>query len=303
MTKQNKLSFFEFQQRFSSKQACENYLFSMKWPNGFVCPKCGGTAFYTTKTRNLPLYACRQCGHQTTSTVGTVMEKTRTDLRKWFWAIYMIAEDKRGLSAVMLASQIGVTYKTAWLMLHKIRQAMAKRDERYRLAGLIEMDDAFFGAPTEGGKRGRGTEKATVVIGLSLSAAGHPQYVKMKMVPDVCGKTLKAFAADALEEGSAIHTDGFSSYQSLKDKGFAVQGIAFDPKKNPDHLHWLHIIISNAKAFIGGTFHGLDKKHLQAYLDEFCYRFNRRHFDGELFNRLLSCCATAKTVTFNELTA
>lgn len=147
--KQNKLSFFKFQLRFASKQACESYLFSMKWPDNFVCPKCGGTAFYTTRIRNLPLYACRQCGHQTTVTVGTVMEKTRTDLRKWFWAIYMIAEVKRGLSAVMLALQIGVTYKTVWLMLHKIRQAMAQRDARYRLAGLVEMDNAFFGAPTE----------------------------------------------------------------------------------------------------------------------------------------------------------
>lgn len=302
MTKQRKLSFFDFQQRFISEAACENYLFSMKWPDGFACPLCGCTEYYTTKTRRLPLYACRQCGHQTTATAGTVMEKTRTDLRKWFWAIYMIAEDKRGLSAVMLARQIGVTYKTAWLMLHKIRQAMASRDARYRLAGLVEMDDAFFGAPTEGGKRGRGTEKATVVIGLSLSSMGHPKYVKMRVVPNMSAGVLKSFAQTALKTGATIHSDGYSSYQSLAAQGFAVRGLAFDPKKNPDHLHWLHTIISNTKAFIGGTFHGLDKKHLQAYLDEFCYRLNRRNFQGGLFYRLLACCASTKTVTYNELT-
>lgn len=303
MAKQEKLSFFDFQQRFATEQACESHLFSMKWPNDFICPKCGCTKFYTTHTRRLPLYACQQCGHQTTATVGTVMEKTRTDLRKWFWAIYLAAEDKRGLSAVFLAEQISVTYKTAWLMLHKIREAMGKRDKCYRLAGLVEMDDAFFGAPTEGGKRGRGTDKATVVVGLSLTSSGHPEYVKMQVIPDVSGETLKDFAEDALAPHAEIHCDGYRSYQSLTDKGFKVDSIKFDPKKNPDHLHWIHTIISNAKAFIGGTFHGLDKKHLQTYLNEFCYRFNRRHFKGEIFNRLLASCASTPTVTYHELTA
>lgn len=302
MAKQTKMSFFDFQNLFSDESACESYLFQNKWPNGFTCPVCGAHTFYRVRTRRLPLYTCKHCGHQTTAMVGTVMERSHTDLRKWFWAIYLSAQDKRGISAVILSQQVGVTYKTAWLMLHKIRHAMSVRDARYRLAGLVELDDAFFGAPTEGSKRGRGTEKATVVVGLSLHANGHPQYAKMQVVPNVQGKTLKGLAEKALKPGATIHTDGFRSYQALSDKGFDVQGIKFDPKTNPDHLHGLHTIISNAKAFIGGTYHGLDKKHLQAYLDEFCYRFNRRHFEGELFHHPLSSCAVTLTVTYHELT-
>jgi hypothetical protein len=189
------------------------------------------------------------------------MEKPRTDLRKWFWAIYLAAEDKRGLSAVFLAGQIGIKYKTAWLMLYKIRTAMGKRDERYRLAGLLEMDDAFFAAPIEGGKRVRGTDKTTVVIGRSLNPAGHPEYVNLQVIPDVCGETLKTFAETALAPHAEFHFDGYRSYKSLTDTGFQVESMRFDPRENSDHLHWIHTIISNAIAFIAGTPHRLDKKH------------------------------------------
>lgn len=123
----------------------------------------------------------------------------------------------------------------------------------------------------------------------------------MEVIPDVKGTTLVEFAHRTLEPGSVIHSDAYRSYRALADEGFQHEGKTFNPKENPDHLHWLHTIISNAKAFIGGTFHGLDPKHLQAYLDEFGFRFNRRRFKGELFNRLLSCCASSKTITYSEL--
>lgn len=229
------------------------------------------------------------------------MEKTRTDLRKWFWAIFLVAHDKRGVSASMLSEELEITYKTAWLMLHKIRKAMGERDTRYTLAGIVELDDAYFGAPTEGGKRGRGTDQAKVLVGLSLNAKGHPQYLKMEVIPDVKGTTLVEFAHRTIESGSMINSDAYRSYNALAEAGYQHNAKTFDAKNDPDHLNWLHTIISNAKAFIGGTFHGLDPKHLQAYLNEFCFRFNRRRFKGELFNRLLSCCASTGTVTYSEL--
>jgi hypothetical protein len=108
------------------------------------------------------------------------MEKTRVDLTKWFWAIYLTAHDKRGVSAVMLSEELCMSYKTSWLMLHKIRKAMGDRDAQYTLAGIVELDDAFFGPPTEGGKRGRDTEQTKVLVGMSLNEKGHPQYVKWK---------------------------------------------------------------------------------------------------------------------------
>lgn len=296
-----KMNLISFQKLFSTHEACQDHLFKLKWKNGFCCEKCGHDAFYETKTRKLRLYECKQCRYQSTVTVGTVMEKTRTDLTKWFLAIYLIAHDKRGISAHKLSEEIEVSYKTAWLMLHKIRRAMRKRDAEYSLAGIVELDDAFFGAPSEGGKRGRGTEKTKVLVGLSLNKKGHPLYLKMKVVPDIKGETLIDFAEKSIVPGSTISSDAYRSYRVLDNAGYKHEYQVYNAKETPDHLHWLHTVISNAKAFVGGTFHGLDSKHLQTYLDEFCYRFNRRKFKGEWFSRLISLCATTKTITHSEL--
>lgn len=296
-----KMNLISFQKLFSTHEACQDHLFKLKWKNGFCCEKCGHDAFYETKTRKLHLYECKKCRYQSTVTVGTVMEKTRTDLTKWFLAIYLIAHDKRGISAHKLSEEIEVSYKTAWLMLHKIRRAMRKRDAEYSLAGIVELDDAFFGAPSEGGKRGRGTEKTKVLVGLSLNKKGHPLYLKMEVVPDIKGETLIDFAEKSIVPGTTISSDAYRSYRALDNAGYKHEYQVYNAKETPDHLHWLHTVISNAKAFVGGTFHGLDSKHLQTYLDEFCYRFNRRKFKGEWFSRLISLCATTKTITHSEL--
>lgn len=303
MTSQKSMNILQFQDQFSTEEACETYLFQMKWPNGYQCERCQHDQCFQTKSRKLILYECKHCRYQATVTVGTTFERTRTDLRKWFWAIYLVSHDKRGVSATMLTTELSVTYKTAWLMLHKIRSAMGERDSRYTLAGIVELDDAFFGAPTEGGKRGRGTLQTKVLVGLSLNHQGHPQYLKMRVIPDVQGKTLVDFANQFIVAGSRIHSDAYRSYNALAKKGFDHKGELFDPKINPDHLKWLHTVISNAKAFIGGTFHGLHSKHIQAYLNEFCYRFNRRKFIGEGFNRLLTCCVSSRTIIYSELAA
>ncbi len=205
------------------------------------------------------------------------------------------------MSALQLAETIGVTYKTAWLMLQKIRKAMGQRDAQYQLAGIVELDDAYFGAPTEGGKRGRGTEQTKVLVGVSLNQKGHPLYAKMEVIPDIKGTTLVDFAQRCIEPGATINSDAYRSYKALANEGYEHRPIEFNVKKNPDHLKWLHTIISNAKAFIGGTFHGLDEKHLQLYLNEFCYRFNRRHMKPRLFNHLLKLCASTATITYPEL--
>lgn len=301
VAKQSRMSLIEFQQKYTTIDACQSHLFEMKWPKGYFCAKCGHEQYYLTMSRRLALYECKCCRYQATVTVGTVMEKTRTDLTKWFLAIFLVAQDKRGISATMLSEQISVTYKTAWLMLHKIRNAMGIRDGKYLLAGIVELDDAFFGAPTEGGKRGRGTDKTKVLVGLSLNEKGNPLYVKMKVIPDVKSVTLVNFANDNIEDGSIISSDAYNSYQALSKQNFMLKAKKYNPVKEPDHLKWLHTVISNAKAFIAGTFHGLDNKHLQAYLSEFCYRFNRRSFTGHLFNRLLSCCASVPTISYSEL--
>lgn len=300
MAKQAKMNLIEFQNRFNSEEVCRQHLFQMRWPEGFRCPKCGYNHYYEIKTRHL--YECTNCHYQASVIVGTALEKTRTDLVIWFWAIYLVAHDKRGHSATSLSEELGISYKTAWLMLHKIRKAMGDRDSKYMLSGIVELDDAFFGAPTEGGKRGRGTDKTPVLIGLSLNKHGYPLNAKMQVVSDVKRDTLVDFAHSFIESGSKISSDAYRSYKKLTEAGYEHEAKEFNPKENPDHLKWLHTVVSNVKAFIAGTFHGLDTKHLQAYLNEFCYRFNRRRFKGELFNRLVKCCLSTSTVTFAELT-
>lgn len=301
MTNYESMNLYQFQKQFTTNEKCEEYLFKLKWPDGYVCKKCGCKHYFTTKTRNLNLFECAQCGYQATVIVDTIFAKTRTELTKWFIAIFLFAYDKRSISSSMLSKQIDVTYKTAWLMLHKIRHSIQKHDEKYTLSGIIELDDAYIGAPTEGEKRGRGTEQTKIIVGLSLNKKGHPQYLKINVIDDIKGSTIVEFAKKAIQPNSEIHSDGYRSYLALTKEGYKLENQVYDPKKNPDHLHWLHIIISNLKSFISGTYHGLDSKYLQAYIDEFCYRFNRRKHHSTIFNRLLSCCAQNETIKLSEL--
>jgi len=150
----------EFQKKYQSEQDCEKRLFEIRWPQGFVCPSCGHHEYYFVSKRKL--YQCRNCRHQASLTAGTVMHSTRTPLLIWFWAIYMLSTDKRGLSALSFSKKLGISYWRAWTMLQKIRSAMRDRDSKYKLAGIVEMDDAFFGGPKEGGdKRSRGSFKTS----------------------------------------------------------------------------------------------------------------------------------------------
>lgn len=289
------MDIIEFQKSFGTEEQCRQYLFEKRWPDGFECPKCGHKEYYDVKSRNL--YQCKACNHQASVTAGTVMDKTQTPLVKWFMALYLMAQDKRGISALSLKKHISIAYDTAWKMCHKIRRAMGERDKNYKLGSIVEMDEAFFGAPTEGGKRGRGTDKTAVLTSVSLTEDGRPKYIKMEVIDSVNGDTVKEFAENNITKGSEIRTDGLNVYKPLETCGYNVTQKIYDAKNQPEHLHWLHIIISNAKAFIGGTFHGLDSIYLQHYLNEFCYRFNRRHIKSGIFTRLVKACLYVDNVT------
>jgi len=178
---------------------------------------------------------------------------------------------------------------------------MDKWHTQYTLAGTVELDDVFFGASKEGGKRGRDIKKTKVLVELSLNRHGHPQYVKMEIIPDVKGNTTVDFANCNIMERSTINSDKCRSYKALVKHVYKHQAKEFNVKLNLGFLKWIHTIISNAKAFLGGTFHGLGPKYLQSYLNEFRYRFNRRKFKGELFNRFVNCCISCKTITYPEL--
>lgn len=288
-----------FQRKFRTEAACRKHLFKLRWPNGFVCRACGHGQFHDLPKRKL--MQCKACAHQTSVTAGTVMHRTRTPLRKWFWAIFLFANDKRGLSALQLSRKIEVSYYVAWNMLQKIRKAMKDRDDNYKLTGVIEVDDAFFGGGPTGGKIGRGTLKTPVIV--EVSTHGETVgFARMTVVDKIDSDNIKSVLLAGVTKGQTIKSDGLKAYQkATKDNFVHDRRVGYGPE-NKKNLPWVHILISNAKAFLLGTFHGVSKKHLQRYLDEFCYRFNRRTWQGQLFDRLITACAKSKGLTYAELT-
>ena len=271
----------------------------MRWPDGFVCPKCGSKEYGYHTTKNVFQCKAKYCRHQTSVTAGTVMDHTRLPIKTWFWAIFLMATDKRGSSATYLGATLNLRYKSAWLLLQKLRSAMGNRDARYLLEGIVEFDDTYFGGPKPGGKRGRGTSKTKVLVALSKDSGGKPKYLKMRVVPNLKGKTVGAFAKDTIAENTVIETDAYHSYRKALSEKWGHCWQIYD--SDSEMLIWLHTIVSNAKSFVQGTFHGLDELRLQRYLDEFCWRFNRRKRTDKIFFDLLRSVILAPKATYADL--
>jgi transposase-like protein len=298
MSVYTEIGFFEFQKRFQTEEQCFEYLKEIRWPNGFICPRCGHTKAYWIDDRKL--FQCKQCRRQTSITAHTLFHRSHLALRKWFWAIYLVGTDKRGCSAKLLERKLEIPYSTAWLLLHKIRNAMRDRDTRYLLEHVVEMDEAFFGGVTAG-KRGRGAGNKTQVIVAVENHGDFAGYAKMTVIETMDGPTVKTTAKQTVKEGSTIRTDGYSSY-SILAKHYEHDGKTVKPKEASTMLPWVHILIGNAKSFLLGTYHGVSHKHLQRYLDEFCYRHNRRFKGAEIFHRILTAGLTAPIITYAVLT-
>lgn len=290
------MTIMDFQKRYNTEEACRDALFKMRYPNGFHCPKCGCSKFCFINTRGK--YQCKECRHQSSVTSGTVMDRTHLKLTIWLWAMYLFANDKRGCSAMQLSKQLGIRYSSAWFLLQRLRKAMQNRDEKYMLEGVVELDDSYFGSPTKGGKRGRGTDKMKVIVALQTNE-GKPKYLKMKKLENLRGTTIGKYANANIKEGSRIESDAASSYKKPLAEKYMHHYEVFDP--NGQHLVWLHTMISNAKSFIQGTYHGIASKHADLYLTEFCFRFNRRFFHETLFERLALAAVNAPICRFKSL--
>ncbi len=214
-----------------------------------------------------------------------------------------MGRQKSGISMLSLQRMLEIkSYKTVWTMGHKIRQAMAARDADYKLAGLIEMDDTYFGAPKPG-KRGRGaTGKAKVVVAVE-TPADKPRFAAMRMVPRVSSEEIQALVRERLATEAVIKTDGWQGYSFLDvSPGLRHEWLVpGSGKEAPKVLPWVHTLIANIKGNIRGIHHGVSPKHLPRYLAEFCYRFNRRFWEPQMFNRMLHACLNSTTITFLEL--
>lgn len=307
-------SLLDFQREFGTDEACAKHLAEQRWALGFRCPACGHPEFWSLDGRGL--LDCKACRHQTSATSGTVFHKTRTSLLKWYWLLYHMAMNKVGVSIAEMQRLLDIgSYQTAWLMAHKVRKAMKDRDARYQLAGLVEMDESFFGP--KGATRGRGSEnKATVLCAVSLYTDGHgqerPGFARMAVVSDASAATIGDFleklgcGAETEQGGQllqAIRSDGWRSYgRAAKDKDLQHYKVVLrEPEDAGNLLPWVHRLISNAKSVIRGAHRGVSSKHLESYLNEICYRFNRRFWERELFDRLVQACVSTKTVTYDDL--
>ena len=288
-----RISFKTFSEQYSGEDVCREKLASFRWPNGFECPHCHGKRFCKLSNGR---YQCAECHHQTSVTAGTFLHRSHVSLVVWFQAIYLVTQDKRGISATQLAFMVGVNYKTAWLMLKKIRTAMFQRDAKYLLDGIVEMDDAYIGGPTVGKKRGRGTEKAKFFVALSLDEQRHPRFLKLSVTENLQKDTVRAFAESSIEKGSVVESDGYRSYIPALTS-FEHHHKKYDPDSGM--LKWMHTMIGNVKNAILGTYHGLPKKYLNLYFAEQCYRFNRRSFGAGLFDRLLVALSAAPVADSN----
>jgi transposase-like protein len=310
------ISLLEFQNQFDSEDKCVEYLFRVRWPEGFRCPRCQHDRYYTIARRGL--YECQACRHQVSVSAGTIFHRTKVPLRKWFWLIYRMAISKTGVSIAEMQRELQIRdYKTIWVMAHKIREAMGQRDARYRLAGLVELDESFFGPTSREGKRGRGSErKTTVLIAVSIytnkQGIESPGFAHAQVVTDASADTIgRVLDRLGVDEGdkklliNKIRSDGWKSYGKVaKDKDIAHHRVVLISPKMAGHLlPWTHRFVSNVKAVLRGPHRGVSAKHLQRYLSEACYRFNRRYWDHELFNRLLFACTVGVPITRDKLLA
>lgn len=295
-------SLIEFQDRFPDEESCWRYLRAVRWPEGFVCPRCGERGSSFIRTRRLE--QCRSCRYQASVTAGTVFHRTRKPLRMWFLGVFFLARHKQGISALQFQKDAGIaSYQTAWTMLHKLRSALGRRTGEL-LAGLVEADEAYVGG-RRAGIRGRGAaNKSAVAIAVErrTHTAGS---ARLDVVPDVSWESLGPFVRGAIKGAeTTVLTDDWSGYWPLAAAGVdhepTVQG---EPANATEILPWVHLVISNLKTWLRGTFHGVSHKHLPRYLVEFAYRFNRRWREGELFHFVLRRGAHGAPLPYHRLTA
>lgn len=304
-----------FCDKYRDESACINALADLKWSEGFSCDKCHGRKAYHLASRPR-LFECAACGHQHSITAGTVFHKTRTPLRKWFIAGYLIAHDKRGVSALHISRELAIRYDTAWLMCHKIRHALTESGTDFLLDDYVEVDEAFYGGRKQKGNRGRAqnSDKALIVCAVEkVSTAGTKNKginkqsfiaggARIAVLPKATAEQIGGFIRANIKAGTTIISDGFKSYTNLGEYNHypIAQGAGENAGVN---MPIVHKLFSNIKVWLNGTYHGVSIKHLSRYLREWSYRFNRRGKIVGLDMFLLRRCSAKFTITYSELVA
>ena len=300
------MSRVEFEARFPDDAACAAYLAGVRWPTGFVCPECGVCKGWELQTKRFT-WECAGCHRQTSVTAGTIMHGAKIGLKKWFTAIHLVASHSNGISALQLQAQLGLgSYETAWGLLHKIRRALVD-PQRTRLAGLVEVDEASIphrtkDDPIDGGQ-GRSHVGKLLLVGAAEvhpteDGVGYVGRIRLATIEDYSGETLRGFIEEVIAPGSTVVTDGLQAYRRLTDH--AHERHVVGSVEAHLVLPWVHRVFSNLKRWLLGTFHGARRQHLQRYLDEFVFRWNRRRFQRLRFDRVLGLAAVLSPATVQD---
>jgi predicted RNA-binding Zn-ribbon protein involved in translation (DUF1610 family)/transposase-like protein len=307
-------SLTEFQATFPDETSCAAFLFERRWPEGFVCPVCGGRRAALLKSR-AHTYECPDCGRQTSITAGTVMHRSKLPLTAWFWAAHLMATHSNGMSALQLAAQLGITYKTAWLLTQKLRRSMVD-PEREPLEGVVEVDqaeipfrtDESFFDPAKSGKIlvagaveviDRTTHQAKPRRKGAKYLDTRSGRIRLAAIADNSAASLEAFVRANVKHGTTLLTDGHKSYPGLTD-------YRHDPRtvgKMAGHivLSWIHRVFSLMKRWGLGTYHGLRRKHVDTYLNEFVFRYNRRFYRHVSFETVLGLASRRQPTSYWEI--
>jgi len=292
----------EFDMRFSNSAACYDYLFSLKWPDGFVCNKCGSETYWISKKR---LYICTQCEHQHSLTAGTIMDSSKKPITYWFKAMWWFTTRKSGVNAVNLKELLGFgCYHTAWNWLQKLRRCTIRTD-REKLSGRVEVDEFAIGGK-KSGKRGRGAEGKTIVA-VAVERCNKKRRIgriRLQVILDYSAFSLETFINENIQPGSIIATDSWSSYSAIVKGPCHVPTNQSKSDKENDNLYGAHLIASLVKRLIRGTFQGrFEPKYLQNYLDEYVFRFNRRKskYVGKKFMRIVQQVVKSTKIKCNQI--
>jgi transposase-like protein len=292
----------EFEARFSKEQACVDYLFQLRFPDGYLCPRCGHTKGWPVRRS---LIECASCSYQASMTAGTIFHRTRKPLTMWFRLIWWVTSLKTGASALGMQRVLGLgSYDTAWTWLHKLRRAMV-RPGRDLLSGRVEVDETYLGASEEG-FRGRKTEKKALIVIAAQEKGPAIGRIRMRRIQDASANSLEPFVEESIVLGSVVHTDGWVGYAGLKKRGYQHE-ITVLAKHNESAFELLprvHQVVGLLKDWLAGTFHGgMSHEHLDYYLDEFTFRFNRRTSmsRGKLFYRLVQQAVQVDPVPYKEM--
>jgi ribosomal protein L37AE/L43A len=294
---QRGLSMPEFLQRYGTEAKCQTALEAARWPHGFECPACGGAARTRFERGGLRYWQCGACEHQCSLISGTIFEATKLPLSRWFLAMQLLTQSKNNVSALELKRQLGVSYPSAWLLKHKIMEAMRLREQRRELDGRVEIDDAYLGGEHPGGKVGRGSEnKIPFVAAVQTTPEGLPEVACLRQQP-LTKEEVAVFAAHHIAPTATVVSDGMWGFLATQIVGAkhvrVITGGGRGAGKVPQ-FKAINTLLSNLKTAIGGTYHAFDfGKYAHRYLAEFQFRFNRRFNMRTILERLLIALATA----------